>query len=345
MLNIGGCPPRTRALKVESVYQDAAVTPLIPGVLSPALSQYSCRPAPTCTSVQLNDSSKSSSSNRCNVAAATGISNRDVNSNRSGLARIPPLRAGHSRDSIFGGLPNECLQIAFRRGGSAWRGASGSACAFPSSSNKLHCKPAGRRRVFCCQRGGYESDQTSLRNDSRGNSNPTASPFHRYCKLNAPTSCWSAFPAPSQTPCRRPMPTALPIRPRKTTQSRRQSSPPIKTVSHLRPAGTSLLDLEHFSMDVAAAMNNNNGALELLTPGISLRIIDSYIITATTNGQVNWTRWTPAFPPPLPNTSTPVMVKFRPACSLTGVTSFANSLAQVIQTYKVCDPSQSLSAN
>src|SRR5271154_1255418 len=43
------------------------------------------------------------------------------------------------------------------------------------------------------------------------------------------------------------------------------------------PAGTSLLDLEHFSLDVTSAMNDNNSVMELLTPGISLRIIDSYL--------------------------------------------------------------------
>ena len=36
--------------------------------------------------------------------------------------------------------------------------------------------------------------------------------------------------------------------------------------SHLRRPALTLLDLEHFSMDVAGAMNDNNGALELLTP-------------------------------------------------------------------------------
>ena len=44
-----------------------------------------------------------------------------------------------------------------------------------------------------------------------------------------------------------------------------------------------MTDLEHFSMDVTRAMNGSNGVLELLTPGISLRIIDSYIVTATSS--------------------------------------------------------------
>ena len=56
------------------------------------------------------------------------------------------------------------------------------------------------------------------------------------------------------------------------------------------PTGVSLLDLQHFALDVAGAMNDSQGALELLTPGISLRIIDSYVITGTTNGQVSWSQ-------------------------------------------------------
>src|SRR5580692_6521881 len=34
------------------------------------------------------------------------------------------------------------------------------------------------------------------------------------------------------------------------------------------PTGTTLTDLEHFSIDITNAMNDNNGVLELLTPGI-----------------------------------------------------------------------------
>ena len=69
-------------------------------------------------------------------------------------------------------------------------------------------------------------------------------------------------------------------------------------------------------MDVDA-MNNNNGALELLTPGISLRIIDSYVITATSNGQVNWSEVDANLSTALPNTSTLVSLRSRPACSRT----------------------------
>jgi hypothetical protein len=111
------------------------------------------------------------------------------------------------------------------------------------------------------------------------------------------------------------------------------------------PTGATLTDLEHFSMDVTGAMNNNNGALELLTPGISLRIIDSYIITATTNGQVNWTEVDSSLASAISSYINAGLVKIPPGMSLTGVTSFAQSMAQVIYNYKVATHRTVLSAN
>lgn len=111
------------------------------------------------------------------------------------------------------------------------------------------------------------------------------------------------------------------------------------------PAGTSLLDLEHFSMDIADAMNNNNGALELLTPGISLRIIDSYVITATTNGQVNWSEVDSSLTSAITSYIKAGLVKIPAGMSSAGVISFANSLAQVIYNYKVATHRTALNAN
>jgi hypothetical protein len=111
------------------------------------------------------------------------------------------------------------------------------------------------------------------------------------------------------------------------------------------PQGASLLDLEHFSMDVTSAMNNNNGFLALLTPGISLRIIDSYIVTATTNGTTNWTEVNASLSTAIRNFISSGLMKVPPGMTLTQVTSFANSLAHVINTYKVATNRTALSAN
>ena len=55
------------------------------------------------------------------------------------------------------------------------------------------------------------------------------------------------------------------------------------------PANATLQDMEWFALDVSGAMNDNAGFLQLLTPGVSLRMIDSYVVTATAGSQVNWT--------------------------------------------------------
>jgi hypothetical protein len=111
------------------------------------------------------------------------------------------------------------------------------------------------------------------------------------------------------------------------------------------PAGTSLTDLEHFSLDITSAMNDNNRVLELLTPGISLRIIDSYVVTATTNGQVNWTEVNSSLSTAIGNFVSSGLIKIPPGMTLKNVTSFANSLAQVIHTYKVATKRTALSLN
>jgi hypothetical protein len=111
------------------------------------------------------------------------------------------------------------------------------------------------------------------------------------------------------------------------------------------PAGTSLVDLEHFSLDITSAMNDNNHVLELLTPGISLRIIDSYVVTATTNGQVNWSEVNSSLSAAIGNFASSGLIKIPPGITLAKVTSFANSLAQVIYNYKVATHRTALNPN
>ena len=111
------------------------------------------------------------------------------------------------------------------------------------------------------------------------------------------------------------------------------------------PAGTALLDLEHFSLDVTSAMNDNNSVLELLTPGISLRIIDSYLITATTSTWVNWTEVNVSLTAAINNFVKSGLMKVPPGMTLTDVTWFAYTMAQVIYNYKVATHRKALSAN
>jgi hypothetical protein len=111
------------------------------------------------------------------------------------------------------------------------------------------------------------------------------------------------------------------------------------------PAGASLTDLEHFSLDITNAMNDNNGLLELLTPGISLRIIDSYIVTATTNGAVNWNELDANLSAAVEKFIRSGLMKVPSGMTANQVTSFATSLAQVIHNYKVATHRSALNAD
>jgi hypothetical protein len=111
------------------------------------------------------------------------------------------------------------------------------------------------------------------------------------------------------------------------------------------PTGTTLADLEHFSLDITNAMNDNNGVLELLTPGISLRIIDSYIVTATTDGTVNWSEVNTKLSAAVASYISSGLMKVPSGMTATQVSSFANELAQVIYNYKIATHRTALSAN
>lgn len=71
------------------------------------------------------------------------------------------------------------------------------------------------------------------------------------------------------------------------------------------PAGTSLLDLEHFSMDIADAMNNNNGALELLTPASPFASSTPTSSQPPPTARSTGAKLIPASPARLPVTSKP----------------------------------------
>ncbi len=111
------------------------------------------------------------------------------------------------------------------------------------------------------------------------------------------------------------------------------------------PQGATVADLEHFSMDVARAMNGSNGVLELFTPGVSLRIIDSYIVTATSNGKTNLTELHASLSAAISNFVGSGLMKDPPGLTLAQVDSFANSLAWDISTYKAATHRTTLSAN
>jgi hypothetical protein len=94
-------------------------------------------------------------------------------------------------------------------------------------------------------------------------------------------------------------------------------------------------DLEWFSLDITNAMNDNDGLMSMLTPGVALRIVDSYIVTGTTNGTVNWTTVDASLSTAVDNFIASGMMKVPAPITTAEVKSFVTLLAHAISEYKV----------
>jgi hypothetical protein len=107
-------------------------------------------------------------------------------------------------------------------------------------------------------------------------------------------------------------------------------------------AKVSLQDLEWFSLDVTNAMNDNDGVMAMITPGVSLRIIDSYVVTGTTNGQVNWTTVDTSLSTAVDNFVASGMMKIPSDMTTTQVKAFVTTVAHIIADYKTATGRKSL---
>jgi hypothetical protein len=101
------------------------------------------------------------------------------------------------------------------------------------------------------------------------------------------------------------------------------------------PAQTTLHEMEWFALDVSGAMNDNDGVLQLLTPGVAFRMIDSYVVTATSKGEVNWTEVNTNLTNAVNNFEKAGLIKIPAGMSTAKVANFANAIAHIIYTYKV----------
>lgn len=100
------------------------------------------------------------------------------------------------------------------------------------------------------------------------------------------------------------------------------------------PAETNLQDMQWFSLDLVTSMNANKGIL--LSPGTLLRVIDSYVVTASTgNGNVNWAQVNSSLATMVNNLAASGLLKLPPSITVPEVTSFAQSVAQTIYSYKL----------
>jgi hypothetical protein len=97
-------------------------------------------------------------------------------------------------------------------------------------------------------------------------------------------------------------------------------------------------DMQWFVLDIVGAMNVNNGYMSLLTPGISLRLIDSALQTATTGSGataiVNWSQADSTISSGFQGFVTSGLVKLPSGVTSSMMISFLESVAQAIVTYK-----------
>jgi hypothetical protein len=101
------------------------------------------------------------------------------------------------------------------------------------------------------------------------------------------------------------------------------------------PPGTTAQDLQWFTLDLVTAMNDNDGVLQTLTPGVGLRMIDSYIVTGTSSAKVNWTEVDSSLSNAVDSFITARLMTVPPGHTSAQVKTLVNSLARAIYAYKV----------
>jgi len=106
------------------------------------------------------------------------------------------------------------------------------------------------------------------------------------------------------------------------------------------PPQTTSQDLQWLSIDLVNAMNANGHIL--LSPGTLLRVIDSYVVSSTANGTVNWTQANSAIASMVNSLASGGLLKLPPTITASQAIQFAQSLAQTIYTYKTATGRQTL---
>jgi hypothetical protein len=106
------------------------------------------------------------------------------------------------------------------------------------------------------------------------------------------------------------------------------------------PAETNAQDLKWFSLDLVRVMNVNNGIL--MSPGAMLRAIDSYVVTSTANGTVNWAEANAGITTMMSNLASAGLLKLPATITPAEATQFAQALAQITYTYRTATGRSSL---
>jgi hypothetical protein len=98
------------------------------------------------------------------------------------------------------------------------------------------------------------------------------------------------------------------------------------------PAEVNEQQAKYFSLDLVASMNKTRGIM--LSPGFLLRVTDSYIVSGTSSGVVNWTQVNSQLAIMVSGLSSAGLLKLPVSVTLANAQTFAQDLAQAIYTYK-----------
>lgn len=87
-----------------------------------------------------------------------------------------------------------------------------------------------------------------------------------------------------------------------------------------------------FSLDMVTSMNETKGII--LSPGFLLRVTDSYIVSATSGGVVNWTQVNSQLASMVSTLASAGLLKLPANVTLSSAQTFAQDLAQAIYNYR-----------
>jgi hypothetical protein len=106
------------------------------------------------------------------------------------------------------------------------------------------------------------------------------------------------------------------------------------------PAETNQQDVQWFVLDLVGAMNSPTGIV--MAPGTMLRVVDSYVVTATSGTTVNWSTANASIATLMSALNTSGYLKLPSTVTPATATTFAQSVAQIIFTYKTATGRTSL---
>lgn len=106
------------------------------------------------------------------------------------------------------------------------------------------------------------------------------------------------------------------------------------------PAQVNQQQAQYFSLDLVSSMNSSGGIM--LSPGFLLRAIDSYVVTSTNGGKVNWTQVNSQLASMVSGLSSAGLLKLPANVTLANAQLFAQDVAQAIYNYKLATGRTSL---